>query len=290
MQTNLLMRWGWQAGRFYETRAASLRSGKARRRLPKLQASLMAGDHPRQIRRLLRNPHSIFVPFDSIHLRRVVLSRRLTAVLAADVVGYSRMMGADADGTLSSLRRLRTEVFGPSVAGHRGTVIKSMGDGWIVTFDSAVDAVTCAMRIQDKMSAEPDIRLRVGIHIGDITQEDEDVFGDGVNIAARLEALTQPGGVTISDAVFGTLDGTLRPAFDDTGEQALKNIARPIRVWSRGGAAVVARSAPGQKDSGFPKLHIKPVEVAGSEDALRQMADALKAVEDLVRAQWMKLV
>lgn len=203
------------------------------------------------------------------------MSRRLAAVLAADVVGYSKMMGEDADGTLTSLRRLRTEVFGPSVAGHRGTLIKSMGDGWIVTFDSAVDAVTCAMRLQDKMSAEPQIKLRVGIHIGDITQEDEDVFGDGVNIAARLEAMTQPGGVTISDAVFGTLDGTLRPAFDDTGEQTLKNIARPIRVWSRGGATLAARSAPAQKDSGFPKLHIKPVEMAGSENALRQMADAL---------------
>ncbi len=122
------------------------------------------------------------------------MQRNLAAVLAADVVGYSRMMGEDSGKTIAALRRLRAELFGPAVAGHRGRLVKSMGDGWIVTFASAMDAVTCAMRLQDKMAVEPDISLRIGIHIGDITHTDEDVFGDGVNVVARLESWCEPGG------------------------------------------------------------------------------------------------
>lgn len=203
------------------------------------------------------------------------MTRQLAAVLAADVADYSRLMGADADGTLAALRRLRAELFRPMVAGHRGNIVKSMGDGWIVTFAAASEAVTCAMRLQDNMVLEEGIRLRMGVHLGDIVHEDEDVFGDGVNVAARLEALCEPGGVTISDAVHGALDGTLRPAFDDAGEQALKNIDRPVRVWTRGGITGAAALKDRIGMEGFPRLAITPVATTSESVEVRELADAL---------------
>ncbi len=109
-----------------------------------------------------------------------------------------------------------------------------MGDGWLVEFSAAIDAVTCAMQVQDRLEGHEFVQLRIGIHLGDIVHEDEDVFGDGVNVAARLEAIASPGAVTISDAVYGSLDGTLRPSFDDLGTREFKNIARPVQVWGRG--------------------------------------------------------
>jgi adenylate cyclase len=199
--------------------------------------------------------------------------RTLAAVMAADIVGYSAMMSADAEATLSALRRLRSEVFGPAVAGHRGRLVKSIGDGWIVIFRSASEAVTCAMRLQDRMAPDPDIRLRVGIHLGDIVHEDEDVFGDGVNVAARLEALCEPGGVAMTDAVHGMLDGTLRPAFDDMGVQHLKNIAAPVRVWSRGGISGVGEDIQRGGAAGFPALAIEPV--AAAQEDMQDLADSL---------------
>ncbi|NNE52835.1 MAG: tetratricopeptide repeat protein [Sulfitobacter sp.] len=203
------------------------------------------------------------------------MTRGLAAVLAVDVADYSRLMGADSKGTLAALRRLRTELFRPMVAGHHGTIVKNMGDGWIVTFSSAVDAVTCAMRLQDSMVLEGEIQLRTGVHLGDIVHEDEDVFGEGVNVAARLEALCKPGGVTISDAVYGVIDGTLRPAFDDAGEQTLKNIKRPVRVWTRGGitGAKMLKDRSGME--GFPRLVIRPVTTSSDTVEVRELADAL---------------
>jgi len=149
------------------------------------------------------------------------MTRRLAAILAADIIGYSKLMGEDEAGTLAALRRLRSEAFSPAVASKRGKIIKSMGDGWLVTFDSAEDAVTCAMHVQDRLTTVPTIKLRIGVHTGDVVHQDEDVFGDGVNIAARLEEISPHGGVAISDAVWGALDGTLKPSFDDQGEKAL---------------------------------------------------------------------
>lgn len=161
------------------------------------------------------------------------------------------------------------------VAGHRGKIVKSMGDGWIVKFSSAVDAVTCAMRVQDQMVAEEKVRLRIGVHLGDVIIEQEDIFGDGVNIAARLEALSEPGGVTISDAVYGVLDGTLRPAFDDAGEHSLKNIKRPVRVWTRGGVTGAVVDIRNRGMEGFPCLDIRPVSTTSPLDDVRELADAL---------------
>lgn len=158
------------------------------------------------------------------------MQRRLAAILAADVVGYSAMMGRDAAATLVALRAFRAAEFDPTIAGHGGNIVKNMGDGWLVEFASVVDAVTAAMRLQDSLSGRSDLQLRFGVHIGDITRDGDDLFGDGVNIAARLEALASPGQLLISDPAYGSLDGTLSPAFDDQGETRLKNIARPIRV------------------------------------------------------------
>ena len=163
--------------------------------------------------------------------------RRLSAILAADVVGYSTLIEADAERVLAALRQLHTEVIGPFVARHRGKLVKSTGDGWLVAFESAVDAVNCAMQVLDTLARHEIFKLRIGVHIGDVVYDDEDVYGDGVNVAARLEALAEPGGVFVSDAVFDSLVGILRASFDDEGEHQLKNIRRPIRVWSRLGAA-----------------------------------------------------
>jgi len=209
------------------------------------------------------------------------MTRHLAAVLAADIVGYSAMMGSDQEGTLTALRSLRSEVFGPLVAGHRGKVVKSMGDGWLVEFASSVDAVICAMQVQDRVAGQDMIRLRIGIHIGDIVHEDEDVFGDGVNVAARLEALADPGTVVISDAVFGSLDGTLQPSFDNLGTRELKNIARPIQVWGRGKSTSVSsdRVSGNARPSrtGFPQLAVRPVSSSDAREEISELASALTA-------------
>jgi len=145
------------------------------------------------------------------------MDRQSAAAMAADVVGHAKMMSENASCTLKTLRRFRAERFSPLLAGHRGKIVKSMGDGWIVTFASAGEAESCAMSLPDKIVLGPELQLRVGIRLGDLVQENEDVFGDGVNVASRLEALTEPGGVSLSDAIYSTLDGTLRLAVDDAG-------------------------------------------------------------------------
>lgn len=157
--------------------------------------------------------------------------RRLVAILAADVVGYSTMMEADQDGTLAALRMLRSDVIGPLVISNSGKIAKSMGDGWLIEFAAAGDAVTCAIDIQRQLSSDENIALRMGIHLGDISHEDEDVFGDGVNIASRLEASAGPRQILISDAVQGSLDGHLRERFRSIGALSLKNIHRSVRAW-----------------------------------------------------------
>ncbi len=159
------------------------------------------------------------------------MERRLAAILAADVVDYSRLMGEDQARTLDALRQLRSELFEPVVDEHKGTVVKRMGDGWIVEFPSVSDAVDCAMRIQDGLAAHEIIRLRTGIHIGDVVFESEDVFGEGVNVAARLEEQANPGEVLISDTAHQSLDGKAAAQFSDGNVHQLKNIARPVQVW-----------------------------------------------------------
>jgi TolB-like protein/class 3 adenylate cyclase len=165
-------------------------------------------------------------------------TRRLAAILAADVAGYSRLMGADEEGTLSRLRSIRAEVVDLSVGHHRGRIVKTTGDGLLVEFTSVIDALRCATEIQNAVAesnagitAEKRIEFRMGINAGDIVVEDGDIFGDGVNVAARLENLADPGGICVSARVQEDAAGRLDLTFDDLGEQSLKNIARSVRVY-----------------------------------------------------------
>jgi len=166
------------------------------------------------------------------------VERRLAAILAVDVAGYSRLMGDDEEGTLAAPRAVRRELADPKIAEHRGRIVKTTGDGILVEFASVVDAVRCAVEVQREMIArnaaapvERRIEFRMGINVGDIIIEDGDIFGDGVNIAARLEALAEPGGICLSAAAHEQVRDRLDLAFDDLGEQQVKNIARPLRTY-----------------------------------------------------------
>ena len=166
------------------------------------------------------------------------INRRLAAILAADVVGYSRLMAADEAGTLAALKRHREAIFDPAVAAHNGRIVKLIGDGTIVEFGSVVDAVKCALSVQrsgamtaDKSASQPVIVLRIGINLGDVIIEGDDVYGDGVNIAARLEPLAEPGGICVSSIVNESVGNRIDVRFQDAGDISVKNIDRPIRVW-----------------------------------------------------------
>src|SRR4051794_27852444 len=166
------------------------------------------------------------------------MERRLAAILAADVVGYSRLIGLDEEGTLRALRALRRELIDPSIAEHRGRIVKTTGDGVLAEFASVLDALRVAAAVQREMArrnadlaAGRRIEFRIGIHQGDIVVEDGDIFGDGVNVAARLEGIAEPGGICVSARVQEDAAGRLDLDFEDLGDQALKNIARPVRVY-----------------------------------------------------------
>jgi class 3 adenylate cyclase len=177
-------------------------------------------------------------------------TRRLAAILAADVVGYSRLIGADEPGTLQRLKAIRTEAIDPAVETHNGRIVKTTGDGLLIEFGSTVDALRCATEVQAAMAERngataPDTRidLRIGIHQGDITAEDDDIFGNGVNIiAARLEAIAEPGGICVSARVQEDAAGKLDLGFRDLGEQRLHNIARPVHAYAVGLAATPRQS------------------------------------------------
>ena len=166
------------------------------------------------------------------------VQRRLAAILAADVVGYSRLMGLDEDGTLAAVRKLRAEVIEPKIAEHQGRLFKTTGDGFLVEFPSIVNAVACAVAFQKAMATRnadvPEdcaIQLRIGVHLGDVISEGSDIYGDGVNIAARIEGLASPGSVAVSAMVHDNIGSRLDVAFEDMGEQQLKNIAKPLRIY-----------------------------------------------------------
>ncbi|HEV2335101.1 MAG TPA: adenylate/guanylate cyclase domain-containing protein, partial [Stellaceae bacterium] len=165
------------------------------------------------------------------------VKRRLAAILAADVVGYSRLMGNDEEGTLAALKAIRRELIDPRITEHRGRIVKTTGDGLLVEFASVVDAVRCAVDVQREMGernvdvpAETRFELRIGINLGDIIIDGDDIFGDGVNVAARLETLAEPGGICVSRVVRDQVRDKLAFAFEDIGEQQVKNIARPVRA------------------------------------------------------------
>src|SRR6516165_5436135 len=194
-------------------------------------------------------------------------ARRLAAILAADVVGYSRLMKQDEVGTLAALKSRRAEILQPLVAKYHGRVVKFMGDGVLVEFASAVDAVECAVQLQHAMeSADADlptdrrIRWRIGINLGDVMVEGSDLYGDGVNIAARLQTLADPGSVIVSRTVFNHVRGKVKLGFGDLGEQQLKNIADHVRIYRLrpDGEPVTARPALALPDK--PSIAVLPFE------------------------------
>src|SRR3984893_8286698 len=191
--------------------------------------------------RLSRSSKGSMLPPEPGEIRAMVearVQRRLAAILAADVAGYSRLMGVDEEGTLTALKKLRRELADPKIKEHRGRIVKTTGDGLLVEFASVVDAVRCAVDVQREMSerntgvpAERRIQFRIGINLGDIIKDGRDIYGDGVNVAARLEALAEPGGICVNRVVRDQVRDKLDFAFEDAGEQRVKNIARPLRVY-----------------------------------------------------------
>ena len=187
-------------------------------------------------------------------------TRHLAAILAADVAGYSRLMGADEEGTHERLSAVRRHLADPKIKEHRGRIVKTTGDGLLAEFPSVVDAVRCAVEVQrgmiDREPEVPDewrIRFRIGINLGDVIADGEDIFGDGVNVAARLEALAEPGGICISRTVRDHIRDKLPYPFEDRGEQSVKNIARPIRVYALRPEAVADLPAPGVASEAPPR-------------------------------------
>src|SRR5436190_5462483 len=173
-------------------------------------------------------------------------TRRLAAILAADVAGYSRLMGGDEEGSLGRLKAVRTDLIDPNIAEHRGRIVKTTGDGILVEFASVVDAMRCATEWQRAMGESADTRIewRIGINLGDIIIDEGDIHGDGVNIAARLEAMAEPGGICISHAVLTQTRGKLDFPVEDLGDQALKNIAQPVHVFRVGAQSPHPNSPP----------------------------------------------
>jgi adenylate cyclase len=226
------------------------------------------------------------------------VERRLTAIFAGDVAGYSRLMGADEEGTLSRLNAHRREFLEPKIAEHRGRIVKRTGDGILIEFASAVDAARCAVEIQHGMiernAPEPQdkrIEFRIGIHVGDIIIEDGDMFGDGVNIAARLEGIAQPGGICISDDAYRQVRGKLDANFQDAGEQELKNIALPVRIYHLlpGGGAM---ETPALALPDKPSIAVLPFQNMSGDSEQEYFADGM--VEDIItglsRIKWLFVI
>ena len=218
------------------------------------------------------------------------LERRLAAILAADVAAYSRLMGRDEEGTLARLKAHRSALIDPKIIEHRGRLVKTTGDGMLVEFASVVDAVRCALDIQNGMksrnagAAEAHrIEFRIGINVGDIIVDDQDVFGDGVNIAARLEGIADPGSICVSARVKDDAEGKLDAAFEDIGEQRLKNIAKPVRVYRVGSGDAEPpseKSLPPLPDR--PSIAVLPFQNMSGDPEQDYFADGI--VEDITTA------
>jgi adenylate cyclase len=225
------------------------------------------------------------------------VERRLAAIIAADVAGYSRLMGVDEEGTLAALKAYRREIIDPRIAEHRGRIVKTTGDGALVEFGSAVDAVRCAMEIQRTMaernasiSEDQRIEFRIGINVGDIIIDEGDIYGDGVNIAARVEALASPGAICLSENAYRQMKGKLALNVSDMGEQQLKNIAQPVRVYGVRLDDVPARPTLALPDK--PSIAVLPFQNMSGDPEQEYFADGV--VEDIItglsRIKWLFVI
>lgn len=219
-------------------------------------------------------------------------TRKIAAILVADVVGYSRLAGADEDRTLARLRALRSDLIDPTIAVHHGRMVKRTGDGMLVEFRSVVDAVRCAVEVQNGMvernaglPVERRIEFRIGIHLGDVVEEsDGDLMGDGVNIAARLEGIAQPGSICLSNAAYEQVRDKVKEQYADLGEQVLKNIQRPVRVYSLASSAVNPSTAPlaetPEPSAEQPSVAVLPFICFSEEREFKFLTEAM--TEDLI--------
>jgi TolB-like protein/class 3 adenylate cyclase len=215
----------------------------------------------------------------------------LSAIFAADVAGYSRLVGLDEEGTLGQFKNYRANLIDPKIADHRGRIVRTNGDGMLAEFASAVDAVSCAVDIQLAMAganfniaATKRVELRIGIHVGDIISDDGDIFGEGVNIAARLEALADPGGICVSARVQEDVEGRIDAVFKDGGEQQLKNIARPVRIYNIhiGRPEAPKASPPMLALPGKPSVAVLPFQNMSGDAEQDYFADGM--AEDITTA------
>jgi len=225
-------------------------------------------------------------------------TRRLAAILAADVAGYSRLMGEDEEGTLAALKAMRRELGDPKVKEHRGRIVKTTGDGLLIEFSSVVDAVRCAVEVQEGMAARnadvPEARrieFRIGINLGDIIRDGRDIFGDGVNVAARLEALAEPGGICVSRVVHDQVRDKLDVAFEDIGEQQFKNIARPVHVW-RIRLDAKPTAAPPLTLPDKPSIAVLPFQNLSSDPEQEYFTDGMveEIITALSRIRWLFVI
>jgi adenylate cyclase len=235
------------------------------------------------------------------------VERRLAAILAADIVGYSRLMGQNEAGTLARLRDHRRELIDPEIADHKGRIVKTTGDGLLIEFPSVVEAVTCAVSVQRGMvernvSVPGDQRIvfRVGVNLGDIIiAEDNDIHGDGVNLAARLEGIAEPGGICVSGIVHDQVRDKLDLAFDDLGEQAFKNIARPLRVYrvrldtvETTASAAPVESTPALALPDKPSIAVLPFQNMSGDPEQEYFADGMveEVITALSRIRWLFVI
>jgi adenylate cyclase len=227
------------------------------------------------------------------------LQRRLTAILAADIAGYSRLMGADEEGTLAQLKAHRYALLDPKIEEHQGRIVKTTGDGMLAEFASVIDALRCAIEIQRGMLGrnadvpqERRIEFRVGINVGDIIIDGGDIYGDGVNVAARLEGLAEPGGICVSGRVQEDARGKLDIAFEDAGEQQLKNIAWPVRVYRVRFSGEAAQSRPALALPDKPSIAVLPFTNMSGDHEQDYFADG--TTEDIItglsRARWLFVI
>jgi TolB-like protein len=222
-------------------------------------------------------------------LTREHLVRRLTAILAADVAGYSRLTGMDEEGTHVRLKEHLRVLINPKVAAHRGHIVKNTGDGLLAEFNSVVDAMRCAVDVQRGMAERNSdvlpnnrIEFRIGINVGDVIEDNGDIFGDGVNVAARLEAIAEPGGICVSDDAHRQIRDKLDIVFDDAGEQNLKNIERPVRVFKVMDRVAAARQRPRLALPEKPSIAVLPFQNLSADPEQEYFADGV--VEDITMA------